>query len=74
MQWQTQAGNLNTNIKVKLDSTLPEISVTKKVTWKYNVDDSTKFRYDIILGRYLLTASLLNIKFPNISLKQVEEL
>ena len=56
MQWQTQAGNITTNLKVKLDSTLPEISVTKKVTWKYNVDDSTKFRYDIILGRYLLTA------------------
>ena len=32
------------------------------MTWYCHVDDSTKGRYDIILGRYLLTLLGLNIK------------
>ena len=55
MQWHTQAGSISTNMKVKIDFTLPELSTTKIVTWKFHVDDSDKGRYDIILGRYLLT-------------------
>ena len=35
---------------------------TKIVTWDYHVDDSAKGRYDVILGRYLLTALGLNLK------------
>ena len=31
--------------------------------WKYHVDNSTKGRYDMILGRYLLVALVLNLKF-----------
>ena len=30
--------------------------------WNYHVDESAKDRYDIILGRYLLTALVPNIK------------
>ena len=33
------------------------------MTWKYYVDDSTKGRYNTILGRDLLTALGLDIKF-----------
>ena len=36
------------------------------MTWKCHVDESTKSRYDMILGRYLLTKQVLNIKCSNI--------
>ena len=32
MQWQTQAGNITTNNKVKIDFTLPALSATDVVT------------------------------------------
>ena len=54
MQWYTQASNISTNLKVKVNFTLPELSATNLVTWKYNVDDSAKGRYNMILGKYLL--------------------
>ena len=50
-----QAGNVTTNHKVKVDFTLPALSVTNVVMWKCHMDDSAKGRYDIILGQYLLT-------------------
>ena len=55
MQWNTQAGNIKTNIKAKIDFTLPAISAKNVVTWNFHVDDSAKGRYDMTLGRYLLT-------------------
>ena len=55
MQWQTQAGNITTNIKVNVDFTLPALSVNNVVRWNCHVDDSAKGRHDIILGRDLLT-------------------
>ena len=55
MQWHTKAGNITTIIKVKVDFTLPALSATNVVTWKSHVDASAKGRYDMILGRYLLT-------------------
>ena len=51
-----------TNIKVKVDFTLPTLSATNVVTWIYHVDESSKGRYDMILGQYLLTELGLNIK------------
>ena len=50
VQFQTQAGNITTNPKVKLDLTLPALSATNVVAWKCHVDDSAKVRYDMILG------------------------
>ena len=35
------------------------------MTWKCHVDDSTKGRYDMILGQYLLTELGLNLKFSD---------
>ena len=55
MQWHTQAVNITTNIKVNTYFILTSLSVTNFVTWKCHVDDSTKDRYDMILGRYILT-------------------
>ena len=61
MQWHTQAGNITTNLKVKVDFTLPELSAMNAM--KRHVDDSDKGRYDMILGQYLLTELWLNFKF-----------
>ena len=55
IQWQTQAGNITTNLKVKIYFTLPALSATNVVMWKCHVDDPAKGRYNMILGQYLLT-------------------
>ena len=61
--WGTQSGKLTTSKKAKVDFCLPELSATKIVTWKCHVDESTNGRYDIILGRDLLTALGPYLKF-----------
>ena len=54
MQWHTQAGNITTNLKVKVDSTLPALSAMDVVTWGYHVHESAKGRSYLILGQDLL--------------------
>ena len=56
MHCKTQAGNIITNLKIKIDFTSPRFSATKIITWKWRVDESDKGGYNIILGRYILTA------------------
>ena len=56
IQLHRQAGNINTNLKVKVYFTLPELSATNIVTWNCHVDESTKGRYKLILSGYILTA------------------
>ena len=56
MQWHMQAVSITTDLKVKIDLTLSEISATKIVTWNFHVDNSSKGKYDMILVRNLLTA------------------
>ena len=63
MQCHMQVCNITTNLKVKIDFILPELSATKIVTWNFHVDDSVKGRYYMILGKDLLTQLLLNVKF-----------
>ena len=63
MQWHTLDGNITTNIKVKVDFTLPTLSVTNDVTWKCHEDDSARGRYNMILGRDILIELGLNLKF-----------
>ena len=60
MQWHTQAGNITTNLKFKIDFTLPEFSATKIVTGECYMYDSTNSRYNMILDRDLLTILVLN--------------
>ena len=64
MQWHTQAKNITTNHKVKVDFTLLVLIATIVVTWKCHVDESAKGRYDMILGWDLLTELGLNLKLP----------
>ena len=73
MQWHTQEGSINTNIKGRIYSILPELSANKILTWNCHVDDSTKGRYDMILGRYLLTALGLNLKFSDCVIEADDE-
>ena len=54
-QQYTQAGNITTNIKVQVYSTLPKLSATNVVTCKYHIDESTKGRYNMSWRRDLLT-------------------
>ena len=61
--WETQAEKFTTSNKVNVDLCLPEFSATKIVSWKCQVASSTKSRYDMILGRDLLTDFGLDLKF-----------
>ena len=61
--WQTKAGTFQTSSKVTCKFTLPEFHQNKDITWKMYVDESDKeeSRYDMIIGRDLLTE--LGIEF-----------
>ena len=61
--WETQAGNFTTSTKVNVEFCLPEFGATKIVTWKCHISKSTNSRYDMILGRDLLTNLGLDLKF-----------
>ena len=52
-----------TSKKANVDFCLPEFSVTKIVTWKCHVDESTNSSYNMILGRDLLATLGLAIRF-----------
>ena len=62
MQWTTQAGNITTNFKAKIDFTLPALSAKNFMTWKCHVNYSNRSMYYMILGRYMLTELVLNLK------------
>ena len=55
MQWHTHVGNITTYLMIKLDFTLTTHSATNAVTWICHVDESAKGRYNMILGRDILT-------------------
>ena len=61
--WKNQAGKFTTSKKVNVDFCLSEFSTTEIVTWKCHVDESTNGRYDMILGRDLLTTLRPDLKF-----------
>ena len=61
--WETQAGKFTTSNKVNVEFCLLGFIVAKIVTWKFQVVESTNSRYNMILGRYLLTALGLDLKF-----------
>ena len=60
---ETQSGKFTNSKKVNLYLCLPEFSGTKIVTWKCHVDEYTNGRYDMILGRDLLTALGIDLNF-----------
>ena len=55
MQWHMKAGIITNNIQGKMGLNLPEIIATNIVTWNFHVNDSAKDRYDMILGRDIIT-------------------
>ena len=63
MQWHTQAGNITTNLKFKVDFTLPALSVTNVLTWTFHVNEFTKGRYNMILGQYIIIELAFNLEF-----------
>ena len=50
-------------MRVTIYFTLLEIRATKIMTWDCHVDNSVKGSYDVILGKDILTALVLNLKF-----------
>ena len=54
-----------TSNKVNIEFFLPEYTAIETVTWKCHVVDSTKCIYDMIVGRDLLTALGLDLKFSD---------
>ena len=50
-------------MKVNIHFCPPEFSATTNVSWKSQVDNSTNIRYNMIVGRDLLTALELGLKF-----------
>ena len=65
IKWNTQLGRTTTNLKVKIDFTLPDLNDMNVVTWNFHVDDSSKGRYDMILGRDPLPYLGLNLKLSD---------
>ena len=63
MQFHLKAGNIITNLEVKIYFNLPEFSATEILMWNCHVYDSAKIRYFIVSGRYLLTVLVLNLTF-----------
>ena len=61
--WETQAGKVCISKKVNVVFCLTEFSANKIVPWKIIVAKKTNIRYDIILGRDLLTALGLDLEF-----------
>ena len=52
-------------IKINIEFTLPEISATNVVTFNCHMNDFARGRYYMILGRDILTALGLNLKFSD---------
>ena len=74
IQWHTQAGNTNTNIKAEIDFALTELSATNFMTWNFRVGDSAKGRYAMILGRDILKESVSHLNYLMTVLNQTVEL
>ena len=63
MQWNTKAGNITANLKVKVVFNLPALIAMNAMTWNFHVVESAKGTYDMLLGRDLLIELGLNLKF-----------
>ena len=61
--WKNQIAGKFTTSKVNAYFCIPEFSAAKVITWKFHMDESTNGRYYMILGRDLLTALVLDLKF-----------
>ena len=55
--------NIATNKNVEIDFFLPYFRATKIVTRECHINDSAESRYNLIIGKYLPTALLLDLNF-----------
>ena len=64
--WNTKGGNFTTNYMANLQITLPELDSNKIINWSCHVDDNDEAsRYDMIIGRDLLSELKLCVDFGN---------
>ena len=61
--WEKQPGKVATPKKVNIYLCSTEFSATKIMSWKCHMDKKTNSRYDMILGRDLLTTMGLDLIF-----------
>ena len=63
--WSTKAGSFQTTSRCKCTFSFPEFHENKYITWKVYVDESDPemSRYDMIVGRDILTEIGLDLKF-----------
>ena len=71
--WKTQSGNFTTSNKVNVYFFQPGFIVTKFIQWKCHVNNSTSCTYKVVLGRDLLTALVIDIKFLKKFLSAVKD-
>ena len=62
-RWETQYGDFKTSNKETVYFCLPEFSATNSMMRKCHVYEFTNSKYNMIIGRYLLTKLELNLKF-----------
>ena len=63
-EWSTVAGTVRTDHKAKVQLKLSEFSEQKVIEWEFHTTD-TKFNYDMIIGRDLLSALGIIIDFKD---------
>ena len=64
--WNTKGGNFTTNYKAKVQITLPELDSNKIINWECHIDDNdNNNRYDMIIGRDLLSELKFCVDFGN---------
>ena len=63
--WQTQASNITTNNKGKVDFFPTELSTTKIMTWECHMYDCAESRYDLIFSRDQLTVLVLDLNISH---------
>ena len=73
IEYQTYGRVFRARKKAWVDFLLPEISTTRKVQWKFTVDelsDPETAQHDMIIGTNLLTALMMDLKFSNQTMVQ----
>ena len=68
MEWSTMAGTLKTSETIKAQFKLSEFDDQKVVEWKFHATE-TKFNYDVIIRRDLLSKLKMIIDFETSTMK-----
>ena len=64
-QWRTNTGTFNTKYEIPLTFTIPAFAPRKEITWKAQIDETEMnlHGFDLIIGRDLLQALRMDIRF-----------